>query len=385
MNATLPQRLAAALRRRIHSWSGAGPWRALPLAELLARRHPPGSWHAPESLDGVIARVDHPPATWTPGVSLLGQTWNSFRMEGNLNRYVAAGTAPAQSTHFWSLEAAGVIGQDGLVYCPRCRAAVAETARTIFRAPTDHSALAIEPGEARRLAGLSLLLASPFGHAHYHFLWDNLARLALLPPAVRGAVNHYLLHAEPSAAVRSWLQASGVPLDRVVWLAPASHFLCDQVIFASLPALVCQPRRDIAQALHQLVGSPAPAKRERWLWISRRGQSQRDLRWEQQLLDGLAKFERLDLARLSAPEQIAAFAGAAVIAGPHGSGFANLAFVGGQGHFVELFPSTSSQDPLYGRLAQEMGWAHAWAQVDFDRPDMLAALTAALKERLGSP
>jgi capsular polysaccharide biosynthesis protein len=259
---------------------------------------------------------------------------------------------------------------------------VAETARTINHAAGVHPALGFSRPVSGRLPGVSLLLAGPFGQAHYHFLWDLLGKLALWPAPLRRSVDHFLVGVPPSPGITDWLRAAQVPLERVTWLTGGSHLLCEQLIFSSLPCEVNQPRPEVVRALRTLFPSSGPAEASRWLWISRQGQSQRDLRWEDQILTALPRFERLDLGALPAREQIRAFAAAGVVAGPHGSGLANLAFVHGAGDLIEFFPEDSPEDPLFGRIAAVVGWRHAWARCNFAQPHAAGAVIAALRHRL---
>jgi capsular polysaccharide biosynthesis protein len=342
------------------------------------------AWHEPETGDGEIARISHPAVTISPSLSLLGQEHPLFVLDSGEHRFRWNGIAPAHTTSFWSLESAGVLGEDGLVYCPQVRAAVAETARTIFRPAGSHPCLSCDHPAPVRLPGVSLLLAGPFGHAHYHLIWDYLAKLALLPEALRPSVDHYLLGVPQTPNAIDWLRTAGVPVEQFVWLTSNSHLLCDQVIFSTLPCGVTQPRPAVVQALRSLLAVPAPPNPHRWLWISRRSQSQRDLVWEGLIIKAFPKFERLDLATLPAREQIRAFAEASVIAGPHGSGLANLAFVQGAGDLVELFPLDHRGDPVFGRIAHLVGWRHSWARVDFKQPTTLDAVVVAIQTRLST-
>ena len=372
------------LRRQRKHWLGSGPWRALPLAQVLLLRRSLSGWHEAENVDGEIAAISHEAMVFPLGESLLGQAPAVFTLVSGEPRYRTASIAPAQITRFCSLGSAGVLGDDGLVYCPRLRAVVAETARTLFKPAGEHPELGLDRPVDRRLAGVSLMLAGPFGHAHYHLLWDNLAKIALFPERLRRSVDHYLLGLPRSPLVSEWLRAAGVPAERVIWLTGGSHLHCEQIIFSSLPCEVNQPRPAVRQALRILFKTPTPPNPRRWLWISRQGKSQRDLRWEEKILAALPRFERLDLDTLPAHAQIEAFAEATVVAGPHGSGMANLAFVQGSGDLVEFFPNDHQGEPVFGHLASIIDWRHAWARIDFERPDTLEAVVGALKARLNS-
>lgn len=375
------------VRRLRTRWFTPGPWRALPFDRILARRHPSSAWHSPESIDGEITAHHHPAFSTPVSTPFWGRTTREHFVTGNQPRFHPAGIIPGHTSRLWSLGQAGVVGDGGAVYCTRLRALISETARTIRQCPERHPALNFVRPPQGPLPGVSLLLAGPFGNAHYHLLWDVLAKLALLPASLRPSIDRYLLSAADNAATRDWLHAAGVPLESVVWLNGGSHFVCEQLLFASLPCESTRPSAVVRTALANLLAAPTSRSSAagRWLWISRRGQSLRDLLWEEQLLQAFPRFERLDSTHLSAREQMRLFADASVVAGPHGSGLANLAFVNGSGDIVEFLPEQMHRDPLYARLAQTAGWRHRWAHVDFTRPPAdLDGLVVSLKAILPS-
>lgn len=379
--------LSNTVRRLRTRWFTPGPWRALPFDRIVARRHRSCAWHSPESIDGEIVAHHHPAFATPVSAPFWGRPPREYFVTGNQPRFHPAGIVPAHTSRLWSLAQAGVVGDGGAVYCTRLRALVSETARTIQQRPENHPALNFVRPSQGQLPGVSLLLAGPFGHAHYHLLWDVLAKLALLPASLRPLIDRYLLSAADNAATRDWLQAAGVPLERVVWLTGGSHLVCEQLLFGNLPCESTRPSAVVRTALANLLAAPASRSSAdgRWLWISRRGQSLRDLLWEEQLLQAFPRFERLDSTRLSARGQMRLFADASVVAGPHGSGLANLAFVNGPGDIIELLPEHMHRDPLYARLAQTAGWRHHWAHVDFTRPPAdLDGLVVSLKAILPS-
>jgi len=372
-------------RRLKNRCFGSGPWRAAPIASILNQRESTGSWHEPESIDGAIASVSHPAVAFQPGHALLGQSPRRYVMETGELRFHETGLSPAHTTTFWSLGQAGIIGEDGFVYCPLTRTAVAEISRTIWWPSTQHPALMRSHPRPRQLTGVALLLAGPFGHAHYHLIWDLLAKLALFPSHLRDAVDHYLVGMPSNLTTQSWLQAAGVPLERVTWLTETSHLLCEQLVFSNLPCECTQPRPAVHTALAELLQTGAnPITPVRRLWLSRRGLPRRDLKWENEILRALPQFECIDASSLTARDQVRLFAEAVAIAGPHGSGFANLAFVQGRGDVIELFPTEQPYDPLFSRLAQIAGWRHHWAAVDFDQPAALNPLLAAFRSHFPS-
>jgi capsular polysaccharide biosynthesis protein len=130
--------------------------------------------------------------------------------------------------------------------------------------------------------------------------------------------------------------------------------------------------------------APTPAAAGRWLWISRSDAQTRHLTWEDELRGHFPRFEKIVLSRLSPAEQIRLFATAAVVAGPHGAGFAQLAFCPAGGRFVEIFPQGYRQ-PIYARLAQTAGLDAAWAMVNFSQSALLPSLATSMTGFLGTP
>ncbi len=354
--------------RRIknHLW-GNGPYQSETFEQLQAKRHPPAPLHHPESRDGLIHTTHMSAAPYRAATSLLQQKKERLRV-GENDRFKVGGISPMQATIFWSLDNAGVLGNAGIVYCPRTRTAVTETLLDIHQPPPNHPSLGYSRPRQEDLPGVALLLAGPFGQAHHHVIWDYLAKLALLPENLRKNVDHILIGVSESPMVCDWLQEAGIAPEKIIWLEPGSHFVCEQVIFSSLPCGAGLPRIEIKSALDRLFRNNETKKRDRWLWLSRTQQQERHLSWEQRVLEGIPQLEALDLPSMTAREQINAFREASVVAGPHGSAMANLAFCAtGSGTLIEFFSPERMDDPIYERISAVIGWDHYWACTDFDK------------------
>jgi len=86
---------------------------------------------------------------------------------------------------------------------------------------------------------------------------------------------------------------------------------------------------------------------------------------------------------MKASQQIEAFSTARVIAGPHGSAMANLAFATRQGGIlIELFSPERMDDPIYERISSLLEWKHYWACLDFDHNSSARPLISAMREIL---
>lgn len=85
----------------------------------------------------------------------------------------------------------------------------------------------------------------------------------------------------------------------------------------------------------EIIGGAAPARR---IFVSRRDAPSRHMTNEDEVLDALAPFgvEAVELGRLSFAEQVALFAQAELVIGPHGAGLVNIAFSPDSCPLIEL-------------------------------------------------
>jgi capsular polysaccharide biosynthesis protein len=90
------------------------------------------------------------------------------------------------------------------------------------------------------------------------------------------------------------------------------------------------------------------------------------------------EIEVYDFGKLSPAEQLSLCAETAMLLGPHGAGFSNIAFCSPGTVQVELFPSLPIE-PLYSRLAHVAGARAYWAEVDFSAPALPERTVSALR------
>jgi len=279
----------------------------------------------------------------------------------------------------FTLPDACVAGGDGVVYDPQRRIAIEETLRCWLRPPSEHPLLAAPRfPAARALPGVTLSLASLGAEGFYHFLIESLPRLALTRPWV-GRVDHVLAPGQTGRFQENWLTRAGVPREKIIWLEGHSHFRCERLLFTGPLSQDSQPTPWLVSAVRDTASAVRPARGTRNLWISRNDAGVRHVTWEGELLARLPEFERVELAARSPADQIALLGSAAVVAGPHGAGLANLVFCPAGTSIVELQPAHCNR-PLFGRLAAAAGCRHAWTTVDFARPpENLPALADAIR------
>lgn len=232
--------------------------------------------------------------------------------------------------------------------------------KRVLRAELDgqqHSlpfALGRPRGQARSLPE-RCLLATQYWHFNYHhWLVECLPRLrhALETPELADC--RVIVPANMAPFQRESLALLGLESDRLLPF-DGGDWRIDLLLFASIgrfaPEELAWLRERLAAGVagssragapapeREGVPGPAPARPSR-LYISRADASMRRLTNEAEVVAALQAFgfELLTLTGMPLAEQIARFAAAEIILGPHGSGLTNLLFAPRQATIIELMP-----------------------------------------------
>ena len=211
-----------------------------------------------------------------------------------------------------------------------------------------------------RLVGKTLLLSSAWAGSFYHWIVDQLPRLALIARAGLDlrSFDHVLLPEKNGHFLGETLLLFPDLRAQRHTLSDHTHFECDELVCPSLPHRVGEsdPWGPTFVAEHVLGGARRETGDRRFL-ISRGGAPRRRLRNEDDLWEKLLiprGFERLRLEEHSIQEQAGLLATAAVVVAPHGAGLTNLVFAPKQCCVVELlngnYPAT-----CFWHLSDELG------------------------------
>jgi capsular polysaccharide biosynthesis protein len=202
------------------------------------------------------------------------------------------------------------------------------------------------PGETR-LPGLTAMLATPEAPGNYgHWLFDLLPRILMLEQAgVRlSDIDHFVVNLGEGRFCRETLSAMGVPLGRVRPLGPQTAYRADTMVSASLCAEHYQSSLppSLFRLLADRLAAPGPAECgfPKRLYLPRSGARFRHLAHEGALEPVLAKhgFVPFFPDQHSLAGQAAAFRGAEVVVGPHGTAMSNLLFCKPGTRVLEVAP-----------------------------------------------
>lgn len=367
-SARLTMPLPPSIRRLLTRPLGRGPWRVGSFADVLAKKSATATraLAAPEQFDGVVACVAPEGFYYPTFTAPLGPN------------YRPGGLAPLPARELWLLSPGAVAGSSGLVYEPRSRTAVRETALDWHLPPSRHPLLSA-PGfpAAQTLPGLSLSLVTLSAEGFWHFLMESLPRLALAAPWF-AQIDHFLVNGPATPWKQRWLIHAGISSTRIVWVEALSHFACDQLLFTPPLVADCQPTPWSIAALRTVLHAPpnvAPPSRR--IWASRHDATSRQPTWEREILAALPGWESVEFSHLTPSEVIALCRDTAVLAGPHGANLANAAFLPRGSTLIEIMPDGPAK-PLFHRLAVAAGLEFSNAVADFNSSSAAAHVVACL-------
>ncbi len=220
---------------------------------------------------------------------------------------------------------------------------------------------------SRQECGVMLLPA--WHHNFYHWIIDILPRLGLLDETSICAP--LILPDTAKGFVRDTLTLLGRDFQT---LGAGVHFFDSLYLPSAMSPTLDISRSKLSFLRNQVLPvmkRAASEPRGRRLYISRKDANIRRIRNESSLIDMLSArgFEVVTLSELSIADQVSTFADAEFIVGPHGAGFANLAFAREGTKFVEIFRK-GHFSPSYYRIAQAIGCPYGVIVATPDGPDM---------------
>jgi capsular polysaccharide biosynthesis protein len=279
----------------------------------------------------------------------------------------------------WGMQAAGIYGEDGVIYDRRTRQALQETTIYWRREPRKHPVFELPHAKpVQHFPGRSIFLGGLGGQTFYHFLIENLPKLSALAPwlqdAERIVVQRYI---EPTK--EAWLGHAGCQLP-VQWLQSLEHFTFDELIFCAPIVADCRPGPGALRRLREVVGVQRATGRQgrtRCIWASRVGAHARPIKWEQRLINNLPSgWEVVDLATLKPQEAIELGSQIRVFAGLHGAAFSNLGLWEPGMKVLEVY--TTKEPPWYPTISMSAGHEHfvQFAKDETAIPGILEAIRA---------
>ncbi len=248
---------------------------------------------------------------------------------------------------------------NGAVYLPDEGSVLGESFGSYYRSRTWGAPLRRVPRRPTQLAGLAGRVVIPMPDTgYYHWL------LEVMPSVVHSASvvdSPTLLVADTAKPyVMEAAQALGLPIH----LVPSGEFVAaERVVFTSRPPVSGEAHpynlrllADLAATGERATPDQSPAR----VFVSRRLDRARWIQSQEQL-ESLATrlgFEVLVAQDLNWIDQVDMFSRATSLAGLHGAGLANMAFMRPGASLIELFPG-DMRNWCYARAAHSLGMRYS--------------------------
>ncbi|WP_158283995.1 glycosyltransferase 61 family protein [Azospirillum sp. TSO22-1] len=193
---------------------------------------------------------------------------------------------------------------------------------------------------------------------YYHWMLENLTRVQVVRDfGIDDRTLQYAVEGRPTSMVVETLGALGIDRDRILFLPPRVHRFRSLLVPSMLVPESRMAPRSIRFLRAALPAAPHPDLPRR-IYVSRKDATMRRVANEAEILERLKPFGVVDVSLSAMPpaRQRALFAGAELVVGPHGAGFANLAFCRPRTPVVELSPHR--WHPCFGELSDLVPCRH---------------------------
>lgn len=256
--------------------------------------------------------------------------------------------------------------------------------------------------------GRTFSLVSRWSDNYWHWLFDCIGKILLLPEGGEGSVpliDFYAgLNIEDYRFKKESLIAAGISFDQIIDILPLDQYLFEHLYVANVPSSNAMPEMDLVNAL-RIKFLPKTSrdytKNSRRIYVSR-GKCVNRIESNEWELDDLLKqygFEKVHLEDMSFLGQVELFHSASVILSQHGAGLTNIVFAQKGTMIIEIF-EPEFVNPCYAFLCKKTGldykmlfnaknsniklggpWLNIPKYVEIDIPKLRAALSALLKGR----
>ncbi|WP_299517094.1 DUF563 domain-containing protein [Mucilaginibacter sp.] len=269
----------------------------------------------------------------------------------------------------YSLASGYLIGLLGLVYDKTKRSFIDESAKlwTSDLATSEFVCQYHQP-PVKHLPGVTLsCLTIGSDGGFYHFFHEVLPKFFFCQ-SVLPYTDHILINGPPVDWKEKWLRHIGLDLDKVIWIAYNSHYVCDQLLFTNRlikDQHISNWSLNALKTLLRINETAAGQSSGDMIWISRKNVFARMIAWEDEVLRQFPAVKKVDVRDLSVTETIVLFSNASHVISAHGAGLSNILMCRPGTKILELFPDIKGYQPCYFRISTLCGLQHFVAEADF--------------------
>jgi capsular polysaccharide biosynthesis protein len=200
-----------------------------------------------------------------------------------------------------------------------------------------------------------------------HWLTRNLMKLCAVEKNAAISDLPLLVHEDLKSFQREYIELLGINPDRLIKVPRHAIVACKNVavptVFRNQPWML----EGIVWFRHRLREHLQSSKKfGKRLFISREDSGIRKLLNERALFHELEKmdFQCLQLGQMTVREQLAAFAGAEIVVGPHGAGLTNMIYAPKTAKLVEITSTFIDHIRDFRFIAEQLGQSHTCVTCD---------------------
>jgi capsular polysaccharide biosynthesis protein len=213
---------------------------------------------------------------------------------------------------------------------------------------------------AIRVNGLVAVVTTAGANVYYHWMLDILPRILMLKEAgLFNKISKFILDYEGLPFQKQTLSLLGIDEEKIISCHGNRnfHIEAERLLVPTLPSKINEVNAFECELLKKyflrLDDNFITAKR---VYITRKKTATRTIINEEELINYLKRFdfEVIELEQLSIAQQAQLFNKAKIIAGPHGSAFANVAFCTKGAALLDILPDSNIVTCFYN-IAAQMG------------------------------
>ncbi|HMG11416.1 MAG TPA: glycosyltransferase 61 family protein [Mucilaginibacter sp.] len=275
-----------------------------------------------------------------------------------------------------------IIGQLGLIYDPGKRCFIDESAKewiVDFKKSLYANSFSLPQKVFLKGITCSYLTLGADG-GFYHFLFESVIKTEMYRSVLKQA-DHILFNGPLTDWKLKWVNKANIDCSKIIWVEGNAHYQCEQLLFTNKLIADQQVSKWAVNTLKEVFGISDTGNNKsitkNIIWITRKGQKNREIEWEYELLKQFPAIERVDLSLLPVDGTIAKLQYATHVIGPHGAGLSNIYLCRPGTKILEFYPNGAFFQPCYQRLSEVCFLDHTVMYLDFrNKADITLGINA---------
>lgn len=238
-----------------------------------------------------------------------------------------------------SFKRARVEGRDGIITTPDGGIVFESALNQISTLEKNGIFDRVLPSQTEQLRGRYCHFIHPAAHCYYHWMIEQLPKIAILSQLRGLGPYSFLLPKTLHRFQKASLEIAGISGGSCTGM-PSERVEVEQLLFAEMNAPTGHPSPAAVEWLRKtFLRGLSPLSGSRRLFLSRRDAPQRRVTNEEEIAQRLTVlgFEVMCAGEMSIAEQVEVFRNAQIIIAPHGAALTNMVFAPPGTQIVELF------------------------------------------------